>query len=664
MIIQDIALYNFGQYRGEHHLSPVPNLTNEKTITLIGAMNGGGKTTILDAVLLLLYGQRCPSYKESGLSYINYLESCMNRSENFLSSQSWIELKIQTFLDNKESSLRIRRSWVKANVRVKESLQVWRDDAVDTYLALNWDTYVEELLPYGIANLLFFDGEKIAKLANDTDDSDTTRKSIQSLLGLDIVDRLIADMKKIIIKHEKSIPSIEEDLNQIHLKRSIQDRQLELQGINQEISSIKTGLLKLKNNLEKKEVQYLKSGGELAQTRAALINTKAKLESSLDDSKEKMVSLAASSLPFLMVKPLLKSILESMKSEKLAKESTSILPILKRHDDTVISVLKELNVPAELQENLVSRLTELRKTYEMDTFTNNNFPATAKNIDFVEKFLEDDAQQLRETTDKLIKSTETISAELEQAERHLLFEFDEMTSNSILDDLKSLSQEIGQKKELLSRLEQAYQQKGLEIERMTIEYRKNLEALLEASNGTEESKRIIEYAIRTQKKMEEFKQALKRKKLGDLSLHITEAFLYLVHKTSLISKVIVDNDALEVKLLDLEGIELPKSRLSAGEKQMLAIAILWGLAKSSGRQLPVIIDTPMGRLDSSHRLNFVEKYLPNASHQVIILSTDTEIQGQYLSPIKKHINNSYMLKFDPIEKTTKITNGYFDGEAI
>ncbi|RIE01531.1 DNA sulfur modification protein DndD [Cohnella faecalis] len=649
---------------GQHHLSPTPNSVEGKPITLIGGMNGGGKTTILDAILLLLYGQRCPSYKESGISYSNYLEACMHRSRDFSSNQSWIELKIKAFLDNKESSLLIRRSWEKGNVRIKESLQVWKEDVLDSYLALNWDTYVEDLLPYGIANLIFFDGEKIAKLASENDNSETTRKSIQSLLGLDIVDRLIVDMKKVINKHEKLIPSIEEDLDLNNLKTAIQERQLQLQSINQEITSTKTSLLKLNHKLEQKEDQFLKTGGELAQTRSTLISTKAKLESSLAENKEKMISLAASNLPVSMLTPLLNSLLDNMKTEKLRKDSASILPILKQHDASIVSALKEFNATDELQNNLVSYLDNLRKTYEANTTIKSQFPSSEKNIELVVRFLGGESQQLCFTAKTLVNNTESLELQLEQADRHLLLEVDESKSNLILKELKSLSQKIGEVKESLVRLEQNYQQKEIEINRMTMQYRKNLETILEVSNDAEESKRIIEYSIRTQKKMEEYKKVLKLKKLSDLSLHITEAFLFLIHKTSLVSKVIVDNDALEVKLFDMEGIELPKSRLSAGEKQMLAISILWGLAKSSGRQLPVIIDTPMGRLDSSHRLNFVEKYLPNASHQVIILSTDTEIQGQYLSSIKKHINNSYMLMFDHNEQTTKITKGYFDGEAI
>ena len=97
---------------------------------------------------------------------------------------------------------------------------------------------------------------------------------------------------------------------------------------------------------------------------------------------------------------------------------------------------------------------------------------------------------------------------------------------------------------------------------------------------------------------------------------------------------------------------------------MFAISILWGLALSSGYKLPVIIDTPMARLDSAHRSNFINKYLPNASSQVIVLSTDEEINGKYLTDIKGYVNSAYTLVYDETEKCTSINPGYFGGNLL
>ena len=112
------------------------------------------------------------------------------------------------------------------------------------------------------------------------------------------------------------------------------------------------------------------------------------------------------------------------------------------------------------------------------------------------------------------------------------------------------------------------------------------------------------------------------------------------------------------------GETVPSSKLSAGERQLLAVAVLWALAKLSGRQLPTVIDTPLGRLDSKHRKFFVENYFPNAGHQVILLSTDEEIVGGYYNSLKNSIAKEYLVEYDEEEQSSVITNGYFNQAKV
>lgn len=96
---------------------------------------------------------------------------------------------------------------------------------------------------------------------------------------------------------------------------------------------------------------------------------------------------------------------------------------------------------------------------------------------------------------------------------------------------------------------------------------------------------------------------------------------------------------------------------------MFAVSIVWALALTSGYKAPVVIDTPMARLDSQNRSNFVLKYLPAASEQVIVLSTDEEMYGQYLAQIQDHVIDCYTLLYHEEGQYTEIVKGYF-GEAV
>ena len=141
---------------------------------------------------------------------------------------------------------------------------------------------------------------------------------------------------------------------------------------------------------------------------------------------------------------------------------------------------------------------------------------------------------------------------------------------------------------------------------------------------------------------------------------VLESYKQLLRKASLVTRLTIDSETYSLTLYGRDDKILNSERLSAGERQLLAIALLWGLAKASGRPLPTAIDTPLGRLDTDHRIHLVERYFPYASHQVILLSTDEEITGEYLRRLDPWIGRAYRLAYDDKTGQTRIVPGYFE----
>ena len=158
---------------------------------------------------------------------------------------------------------------------------------------------------------------------------------------------------------------------------------------------------------------------------------------------------------------------------------------------------------------------------------------------------------------------------------------------------------------------------------------------------------------------QEFLRRATAQKIDRLSALITESFRYLLRKQTLVERILIDPATFAVTLYDDAGQALPRQRLSEGEKQIFAIAMLWGLARASARPLPAVIDTPMARLDAVHRQHLVERYFPHASHQVVILSTDTEVDRQYYQMLQPAIARAYHLKYDEARKVTVGEEGCF-----
>ncbi len=140
---------------------------------------------------------------------------------------------------------------------------------------------------------------------------------------------------------------------------------------------------------------------------------------------------------------------------------------------------------------------------------------------------------------------------------------------------------------------------------------------------------------------------------------VLESYQQLLRKASLVTRLSIDPISYALTLYGRDTAALSPERLSAGERQLLAIALLWGLAKASGRPLPTAIDTPLGRLDTGHRTHLVERYLPFASHQVLLFSTDEEISGEYLELLRPWIGRTYHLTYDDSAGSTRVVPGYF-----
>jgi DNA sulfur modification protein DndD len=201
-------------------------------------------------------------------------------------------------------------------------------------------------------------------------------------------------------------------------------------------------------------------------------------------------------------------------------------------------------------------------------------------------------------------------------------------------------------------LRRQHEQASARVERLTSQN-------VDARFAEQDRERMLAHSPRVRKTLADFKTRVIRKHASKMESLMLESFQSLLRKTDLISGLTIDPSDFTVTLLDRHKQPLPFDRLSAGERQLLATSMLWGLARASGRPVPTIIDTPLGRLDSSHRKHLVTRYFPAASHQVLLLSTDEEIVGGYHQSIQPYVTRHYNLAHDEALGTTQIQPGYF-----
>jgi len=208
-------------------------------------------------------------------------------------------------------------------------------------------------------------------------------------------------------------------------------------------------------------------------------------------------------------------------------------------------------------------------------------------------------------------------------------------------------------------VEEDMSQLSREIEDTKRKLHKILDKHVDELSDQDRIDRKIKYAEKVRGTMRLFKATVLDRKIRLIEGLILDSFRKLLRKKDLLTAIKIDPETYNMRLIGRNGEDMPPNRLSAGERQLLAVSTLWGLAQASGRAMPIVIDTPMARLDSKHRTHLVNNYFPEASHQVVILSTDEEIDDKYYPKIKNRVSHSYELSYCDKKQSSVINKGYF-----
>lgn len=222
-------------------------------------------------------------------------------------------------------------------------------------------------------------------------------------------------------------------------------------------------------------------------------------------------------------------------------------------------------------------------------------------------------------------------------------------------EMESCSTQIGRKTEQLRLLEDEI----LTLEKRIGDIELDVEKLYEKHHVSKEKADFIEECDTIANLLNQYTVRLRKNKVHLLQEKTFEMYRMLSSKSGLIKDILIDDKSYAIKMIDRNGHEIKKSSLSAGEKEVFALSLLWGLAQTSQLQLPILIDTPLSRLDSAHRDNIIKHYFPNAGQQVIILSTDTEIDKDYYRNLQPYLSGAASLEFEPRQELTTVKQGYF-----
>jgi DNA sulfur modification protein DndD len=660
MIFLELVLQNFGPYAGRQIINLDPRIDQEniRPIILLGGMNGGGKTTLMDAIRLALYGSRAQCSTRGNLSYNDFLTQCVNSQADPI-NKTRIELVFEHIEDDKPIKYRIVRTWEKNPKDGKDSLGILGDDETwPQSLANIWDEYIENILPLGISNLFLFDGEQVKELAEQETPPSVVVDAINGLLGLELADKLAVDLE-ILVNRKKKETADKQDLAKLEELENRLAEQLQKENNKQkELENLETELKDLKIQYDEALNKYIVEGGKLAAERSQLDTQKETQIKNTENVRQELCELAADVLPLALIPNLLSQIQTQGEKELKFQQMQLAKDVLIARDQRLLNLLNQLNLELEKINSIQNFLVEdIDKLYAVNSSTE----TTWLNAD------EESLTLLDNVVYRLQIAQNTANAkilELQNYEEQILT-IDRQIQTAAAPEAYAELQQAREKAETewnkANSNVEFLKRHLLELQATIEKTKKELTNYTSDSLKYQSTEHLINAATKVQATLKIFREKLTLRKLNKLEEEVKNCFLYLLHKSDLVHRIAIDAQTFSISLYDLKGKPVPKNRLSAGEKQLLAIAFLWGLAKVSGKRLPVAIDTPLGRLDSSHRNNLVERYFPAASHQVILLSTDTEIAKKEVELLRENeaIAREYLLQYNSGKRETTIKDGYF-----
>lgn len=661
MYFTKVELHNFGIYKGTHEMRLVDKV-GQRNITLVGGLNGRGKTTFHDSILIALYGKQAQKYiNERSRSYDRLLLDHINKD----ASDGETYVAVSLILDD-GTHLRVKRSWAAKGGRAEQHILVEKDGSIDKYLGENWNYYIEEILPFGIARFFFFNNEKITQLADDIS-FEQIKASIKSAIGISTVEKAIDHADEVIRRKKKALEAFEKS----EINTGYQEVDAQITSIDDKIAeatkkanALEREFEKVAASLEAREKEFWASGGDLSRSRDAIKLEMRKISAEVEQIRSDILRLAVdASTPLFMCRKL---VVQSYNAAATLPTSESLRYTSEKISDYHRRIMEGLDTlglsKADLLsvKTLISSILNAQLPQSAEPRQSQRISATT--IMLYKRLISEVFQSITQKIDQLIVQEETQENQRMSLDAHLGTADEKTLAMQLFDSLKSLEADKAiaeaERKRQSDMIESLHRQRDVLVAKRV----QLMKAIAEKEHANDDNARIVKYAAMSIVALNEFKVRLQREKIAQLSQTATQCFRSLVEKDSLIRAIKVDTDNLDVTIWGSDGKEVLKTQLSAGEQQMFAVSIIWALALTSGYKAPVVIDTPMARLDSSNRANFVTKYLPAASSQVVVLSTDEEINGRYLDMIRGNVADYYTLLYNEDAQCTSIVSGYFKEE--
>lgn len=676
MIIKEIVFENFKPYCGKIRLDL--QTTPEKNVVLIGGRNGQGKTSFLVGVVWCLYGKNMASVdeifsKEIKSNYTQWLQKALNWQAKNDGIQKFsitvtlkdVELSEIFAGENKFHHEIILKRTIDFNNDVPETFKILIDGQ-ETGLVSDETEQInfinDFIIPIDIAKFVFFDAEKISEIASldSKDRAMLMDKSFGQILGLNTYAELIQELKTYeqSLKRQNVDNNIDIQVTTFESEIKIEEMKTldavkELDNLDERIESLKAEQTNVTNQLIRRGDSNLSVNMDQLRRKEEEFNEK------LTEISFKFNEVS-DLIPFAVMGYKLEEVYEHLSQEEdIKKMKIANEGLVDKTRELADKLFNKPNYPANdismeqkifYYEKAKSLLSDLYIGEQDSIEIDFEHRLNKSDVDHIGNVLELLNKQSKDTFESLFNDYLRVQNDILDIQKQIRMA-ESVNQDEFIQDLQD------RKREIEKEIEDAIRKTGQLIEQNQISEnrinsaRVNIERLLSKVTISKKIEKQINLTRKYIKALETFITDQKNKKVKELEVSLLREINQILNKPDLVTSVemelipIKDNFGLDVRLFNnLNQETYPNTDMSKGEQQLYISALLKAVLAESIHSLPILIDTPLGRIDQEHRDNILQKYYPFLSDQVIIFSTNTEIRTSDVPKIEKHIAKKFKLE--------------------
>ncbi|RRI03112.1 hypothetical protein EH240_11125 [Mesorhizobium tamadayense] len=651
---------NMFAYNGTCSVDLSETQDGERNIVLIKGRNGAGKTSLLNSAKLLFAGAQDESLRRVGFS-----RTALTDKQYVLGQPGrWSGVFNKTARQQGHNRASVSLCWTEGGVVHRARRTFVGQKSFSAYSELvefgpvsspldgnAAEDALQAMLPRELVPFFFFDGEQVQSLA----DAEIGREAgeIERLLGLHFVAHLIDKVNddanrrsraRLPVDVMKSVVEAENAAREARANEAVQARARV--AAEEELLDLEARRARLDG-----ERQRLRSG-TLSESEAKRFHDRLEVlatqrQTLADELAERLpLEIVFRTQPHLVDEAFAVLDRQTTADASLAGRLHAELPAMTVRSLTTIEDPVTLN--AKQQTDLQNDIRESLRT--LGVVSGDQHPVLAslsakKTKALRDRFLvwrsrgaadfAEERAQLRRMRE-LVTETRRLRKELDEAELstdEARARYEEITAEitRIGEAIRDAMQRSA--KALVD--EKGFAHEAVGHDERAVQEMKEYKVSMELDEG-------YRFALRAKRALERYLELRRSRIRQSVEDRVNQKVAILLAPSELVKSVRLDGQFI-MSYFDQDGEEVSRHSISAGMRQLIAMSMLWALKEEAARSIPVIVDTPLGRIDSTNRNLLMRDYFPEAGAPLILLPTDTEFTEIADDLLGEHIRRRYRI---------------------